>query len=327
MIKQVIEIKREEWQILLAHSSTASYFQSPECYDFYCSLSFLEPFGWGVWEGKELKALVIGYIIANGGKLKQFFSRRAIIHGGMLLANNVSEDAISELLGELKHSLSKQVIYIEIRNANSYINHKAIFAKHGFEYNAHHNYIVKTDTIEQVISRYSESKVRQLRNIQERGVVCVQTTCKNDIDRFYQILEDLYRKKIKKPLYPKEFFDKFVHQSGCYLFVVKNDEKIIGGIACSSLTDKAVYEWFICGDTKNFNHLYPSVLATHTGIEYAVKNGFEYFDFMGAERYGVREFKSKFGGELVEHGRFKYIVNPLLYAIGRIYIKLLTQEK
>ena len=64
MIKQVIEIKREEWQILLAHSSTASYFQSPECYDFYCSLSFLEPFGWGVWEGKELKALVIGYIIA-----------------------------------------------------------------------------------------------------------------------------------------------------------------------------------------------------------------------------------------------------------------------
>lgn len=320
-VKSINNVDREEWRNLIAHSSTASYFQSPECYDFYSSLSFLTPFGWGVLENKVLKAVVIGYIIASGNKIKQFFSRRAIIHGGMLLADNVSDTAIAELLKKLKHSLAKQVIYIEIRNSDNYDNYKTIFAENGFAYNPHFNYKIKTDTIEQIVSQYSESKVRQLRKSQEQGVVCKQTTNLNDIDGFYQILEDLYKQKIKKPLFPKEFFVKFVNQSGCVLFVVKKDEKVIGGIACSSLPYKAVYEWFVCGDTKNFNHLYPSVVATHKGIEFAVENNFEYFDFMGAgkpeEEYGVRDFKEKFGGELVEYGRFLFINNPFFYQIGR----------
>ena len=93
-VRPINKVNRDEWKKLLANSSTASYFQSPECYDFYSSLSFLTPFGWGVLENKVLKAVVIGYIIASGNKIKQFFSRRAIIHGGMLLANNVSDTAL-----------------------------------------------------------------------------------------------------------------------------------------------------------------------------------------------------------------------------------------
>ena len=61
-------------------------------------------------------------------------------------------------------------------------------------------------------------------------------------------------------------------------------------------------------------------------IEYANKNNIPLFDFMGAgkpdEQYGVRDFKARFGGELVEYGRFLKINNPFLYAIGRFGIKL-----
>lgn len=326
-VNPISDIDRDEWQNLLNHSSTASYFQSPECYDFYCSLSFMKPFGLGAYKNDELKAVVIGYIIANGNELTQFFSRRAIIHGGLLLANDITNGAISTLLNELIRSLSKQVIYIEIRNSNDYTNHKAAFENSGFSYNPHLNYKLKTDTIEQVISRYSESKVRQLKKAQEQGVVCERTTCEKDIDKFYQILNNLYSKKVKKPLFPKEFFVKFVNHPGCYLFVVKNNNMVIGGIACSALQDKAVYEWFVCGDNENYNHLYPSVVATHKGIEFAVESNFYYFDFMGAgkpdEKYGVREFKEKFGGDLVEYGRFSFINNLTLYQIGRWGINVL----
>ena len=41
--------------------------------------------------------------------------------------------------------------------------------------------------------------------------------------------------------------------------------------------------------------------------------------------YGVRDFKAKFGGQLVEHGRFLHVMNPLLYNIGKLGVKLLKK--
>ena len=45
------------------------------------------------------------------------------------------------------------------------------------------------------------------------------------------------------------------------------------------------------------------------------------------EGYGVREFKSKFGGELVELGRFLSINNPILYSIGKKVIEIIKKKK
>ena len=45
------------------------------------------------------------------------------------------------------------------------------------------------------------------------------------------------------------------------------------------------------------------------------------------EDYGVREFKSKFGGELVEFGRFERINNHFLYLIGKTGLKILKKFK
>ena len=41
--------------------------------------------------------------------------------------------------------------------------------------------------------------------------------------------------------------------------------------------------------------------------------------------YGVRDFKSEFGGKLVEHGRFLCVKKPLLYKIGVLGVKLLKK--
>ena len=58
-------------------------------------------------------------------------------------------------------------------------------------------------------------------------------------------------------------------------------------------------------------------------------DGFSVFDMMGAgkpdEDYGVRDFKARFGGKLVEEGRFVHIAHPLLYKIGKWGVKLLKK--
>jgi lipid II:glycine glycyltransferase (peptidoglycan interpeptide bridge formation enzyme) len=96
------------------------------------------------------------------------------------------------------------------------------------------------------------------------------------------------------------------------------------------LPGKVLYEWFACGVDGVYPHIYPSTYATYLGIKYAAENGCKIFDMMGAgkpdEAYGVRDFKAKFGGEMVEHGRYLCIRKPLLYKLGKLGVKLLKKR-
>ncbi len=80
-----------------------------------------------------------------------------------------------------------------------------------------------------------------------------------------------------------------------------------------------------------FKNIFPSTLATWAAIEYAAANDFKYFDMMGAgkpdEGYGVRDFKAKFGGELVEHGRILRVNHKLKYSIGKKAIAFIKGRK
>jgi hypothetical protein len=72
-------------------------------------------------------------------------------------------------------------------------------------------------------------------------------------------------------------------------------------------------------------------MATYAAMEYALQHGIVFFDFMGAgspnEAYGVREFKSRFGGEEVEHGRFIVVLNQIKYNLGKFGLKFLNFMK
>ncbi len=325
------EIALDQWKFLVKNSPVASFFQTPECYQFYTSLSFLKPFLYGVAEDGKLKGIVCGYIQAEGGKLKQFFSRRAIIPGGILLDKNIEPDTLVALLEYLKNELRKKAIYIECRNFNDYSEYRPYFEKAGFAYQAHLNFHVPTPNIEQCYKQLSSTKRRDIKLSLKEGAEIVETKNKKDIKEFYELLKELYRTKIKTPLFPYEFFEKLTNEPFGHLFIVKYDDKIIGGNMCVALDKKILYEWFVCGLDGEYKKIFPSTLATWAAIQFATENGFEYFDMMGAgkpdEDYGVREFKARFGGKLVEYGRFEIILHKFLYKIGVIAIKFLKHWK
>lgn len=329
--KSVCEINTNQWDELINHSSTASFFQTKECYDFYASLSFMQAFVFGVSENDKLVGVLCGYVIADGNFVKRYFSRRAIVPGGVLIDANISDKALQTLLDYAKNELSHKAIYIEIRNYNDYSAFRPVFEKVGFAYQPHLNFHVPTPYVETALKQLSSSKRRQIKLSFKAGATIGLADTSEDIKQFYDLLEELYRNKVRTPFFPNEFFYKLAALRSGRIFVVKFKEKVIGGIACVLFDKNTVYEWFVCGDDGLEKNLYPSVLATWAGIEYAATNGFERFDFMGAgkpeENYGVRDFKSKFGGELVEHGRFLYICKPLLYTLGKFIVQKLKRAK
>ena len=325
------EINIEKWQNLAKISPFSSYFQTKECYDFFSSLSFLEPFVFGVEENEKLVGIICGYIVADGGKIKRFFSRRAIIAGGALLDENISEQALKTLLNFTIKLLKNRVIYIEIRNYNDYSIFKNVFAENSFIYNEHLNFHIATPDVEYVRSKMSSGKIRDIKLTQKNGAEIVEISQENDLKNFYEILKNLYQTRVKTPLFPYEFFEKLVKLPEGKIFGIKYQNEIIGGSVCVLFNQHTVYEWFACGLDGKFKNIYTSTLATYSGIDYAAENGFARFDMMGAGKpkdgYGVRDFKAKFGGELVENGRFLHICKPLLYQLGKKVISIIKNRK
>jgi len=325
------DIDPAQWEELVQHSPTASFFQTRACYDFYASLTFLHPFVFGVSEDEKLVGVVCGYSISDGGALKRFFSRRAIVPGGLLLDTTISQTSITLLLKHVAQVLSKKAIYTEIRNYNDYSRFRTPIESAGFKYLPHLNFHVKTSNLDEAFQKLNSSKRRQIKLTLKAGATIEEAKTPQDIIEFYELLNELYSIKIKSPLFPLDFFQHLNELSNAKILVIKYKEKVIGGIACVLLDKRVVYEWFVCGKDGTEKNLYPSVLATWAGIEYAAKNGFECFDFMGAgkpdESYGVREFKSKFGGELHEQGRFLLINNPFLYTFGKQAIRMYKHKK
>lgn len=324
-------IDKEQWQQLVDESPVATFFQTEACYRFYASLSFMKPFVVAVSEDGRLCGLVCGYVIADGNPLKQFFSRRAIVPGGALLASDISAESLKFLLEAVKKELSGQAIYIEFRNYNDYTATRSVFEEIGFQYNAHLNFHVATPDVETALKQLSTTKRRDIKLMRKEGADWEEITSREDILVYYNILEELYRTRIKTPLFPLEFFEKLAESSYGKIMAVKHNGQIIGGSTCVLLPGRTVYEWFVCGLDGQTKNIFPSTMATWAAIEYAASNGYSRFDMMGAgkpdEGYGVREFKSKFGGELVEHGRFVYVLQPVLYRFGKKAVDIIKKRK
>jgi lipid II:glycine glycyltransferase (peptidoglycan interpeptide bridge formation enzyme) len=113
------------------------------------------------------------------------------------------------------------------------------------------------------------------------------------------------------------------------VFIVKHNEKLLGGAYCLVQPGRALYTYYYCGIRDYHRRIYPTHLAILAAMEYALDNNIPLIDFMGAgkpdEEYGVRRYKAEFGGQLVEHGRFIKILNPFLYHLGRIGVKLISK--
>ena len=330
-MRQIIEahdIEEAEWDALAKNSSVVSWFQTSEAFRFYNSLSFLDAFAFGVKNGDALKGVVVGFVQKDGGRTKRFFSRRAIVNGGLLLADDAAEGDVKILLDGLKVRLKRKSIYIETRNFNDYSRWKGAFEDCGFNYKSHYDIWVDTSSTDVMELNLGKSRKRDIRISLREGASVVENPTLDQVKEYYAILVDLYKEKIKTPLFGLDFFEKLYCLPEAVFLLVEYHGIIVGGTVCVGLGGKTLYEMYVCGRDGFFKNVFPSELATYAGLKFAVENGYRSFDMMGAGMpgdggYGVRDFKLKFGGQLMEFGRFVHVNNPFLFGMGKMGVKLM----
>jgi|LakMenEpi03Aug12_release.lakeMendotaPanAssembly.Ray.scaffolds.fasta_scaffold00005_145 serine/alanine adding enzyme len=321
------QLDLNDWENFISNSPFNSPFQCPAFYTFINSLATYKAFVFSIVEQNNIQALCLVTIQKEKG-IKGFFSKRAIIYGGPVFTEN--KEAADYLLKNISKNL-KGVIYIETRNFYDYSGYKKVFELNGWQYEKYLNFHLDCSSEQIAQQNFNSNRKRQIKKAFSSGVELEEARSITEVEKYYQILYTLYKSKIKKPLPPLSFFEKFYESNLGKILLVKFKNKIIGGIVCPILKNQSIYEFYICGLDAEFKDQSPSVMATYAAIQYGFKNNLKRFDFMGAgkpdEDYGVRDFKAKFGGELVEHGRFVKINNKALYAIGKSALAFLKKTK
>ena len=323
------QIDQQQWQELIQTSALATWFQTDEAYQFYASVSEMVPFATAVENNGKLRAVCVGYTTQETNTIKQYLTCRAIIIGGPLLADDATDEEVAALIEAVTNT--SRPIYTETRNFHDYSKWKSIFEANGFVYKKHLNFHINTTSLDLAQSNIGKHRWKYIRLSMRDGAKIIESPNIEQVQAFYAILQDLYRTKVKTPLWSLDFFERLYHTEHARYILVELDGQIVGGTACVCLPGKAVYEWYACGLDNCRDDIRPLSVAIWGEMQYAAENGYPLFDFMGAgspdQPYGVRDFKAEFGGELVEHGRFLCIRKPLLYWIGKMGVKFLKRKR
>ena len=337
IISDIARIDTGKWDEFVAQHPEGTVFQSYEMYTLFERSDKFDPYIFQVTRNGQIIGILLAVIIKEFSGRIGFLTSRAVIYGGPLIniQNEDYENVLDGLLKALIRKVKNRSIFIQFRNFTDMQDKIEVFRRNGFYFMERLNYLVDTSS-EQIVKRnISKSKLRQVKKGLENGARIISPQNEEQVKEFYEILYKLYKYKVKKPLPDYSFFKNFyelTRKDGLGIIrLVEYENKIIGGILSPMSRNKVIYEWYICGLDKEYKHLYPSVLATWEAIDYGLKNNIRCFDFMGVgtpdKNYGVRDFKAKFGGEMVNYGRFGRINNSLLYAITEVGYNILAMMR
>jgi len=325
------KINKKLWGELCTNSLFSSPFQTPEFYELYNSVEGFSADVFAVEQEGKLTSLVVVTLQKEHG-IKEYFSRRGIVYGGILISEN-NEESLKFLLKHLNNFYRNQLIYIEIRNNFDYSIFKSAFQLNNFNYQPHFNVQLKTEntSMEAILSNMKYNRRREINISFKEGAEVNEAQNENEVIALFDILKDLYTTKVKLPLPNLNYFIGLYKSKIGKVFIVKHHNKVIGGSFCIFHQGMSINTLYYAGIRNYHKKIFPTHLAIMGVTEFAIRNNLKMVDFMGAgkpgKEYGVRDYKLEFGGELLEHGRYLKIINPILYNIGKLGLKLLAKIK
>jgi len=302
----------------------ANFFQSPMAYVFFKTVNGYEPVLIAAEEGKKITAILLAVIIKDPG-IKGFFSKRCIVWGGPLS----DKTELSEvLINELTNYLKNKAIYTEFRPIGRYNIFSAVSVHKMIREKRLNVLIDLTKSANLLSAEMHSTRRRQIRRGYRRGVAVkiIENLDDEIIENCYSILSAVYN-KIKLPYPPLTFFinSNIYLKDHLKVFLAKVNDDIIGFRFIVCYKD-LIYDWYAASKEEHYDK-YPNDILPWEVMRWGSENNYKLFDFGGAgkpdEKYGVRDYKIKFGGELITTNRYKIIHNPLLYNIGKLGIKVL----
>ena len=317
------------WQRLVDEQQSGNIFHTPSMFQVFSKTKGHRPTLWAAVNGTGLpQALLLPVEITLLPGLLRRFSTRAVVYGSVLHTPGVEgEKALKTLLQAYGRQIESKPLFTELRNLSDLNRVQPILEDRGFLYEDHLNYLVHLDRSPEAILQGMGRRTRkQIRRALRQGKVRVQEIQRREeLVPWYELLRQTYA-SAQIPL-----ADKTLFEAAFDVLRPKSMVKFLGawiGSACVAgsaelLYKDRIYGWYSAMDRAYASYVPNELLMWHI-LQWGAENGYRLYDFGGAGKpdkdYGVRDFKAKFGGQLVCFGRNTRVHAPrLLWLSQRAY--------
>lgn len=311
------EISREKWSDFVLSHPKGTIFQSPQMYDVFKESVNYEPVFLACINGNnELQGLIVSGIFSEKSGIAGSLIKRSIVVGGPLLR---SSDLLLEFISNYEELVNDKAVYSRLVNLYDMNNEFSGLKKLNFEFKDHLNYKIDLSQPSELLwKNLHNTRRRQIRRGIRRGIRTEVSFDVNNISDYYDILKQTYL-NAGQPLLDLSYFESAYENlrpnKNLVFFSAYDDNKLIGHRMVLAYNNM-LHDWY-AGDLYDTRDLYTNDVLVWEVIKWGSENGYKDFDFGGAgepdKEYGVREFKKKFGGTLVNYGNYLKVHQPIKY--------------
>jgi serine/alanine adding enzyme len=315
------------WHDFVDQHPEGNIFQTPEMFRVFSLARGYQPeLRAAVCENGQVLALLQPVKVTLQDGVFRRLTTRSIAYGSTLCKPDpAGKEALFNLLIDYTQKNGREGLFTELRHLSDASGYQAIFGQCGFGYQEHLNYLIDLDCpTEMILNRMGTHTRKHIRReIKRAEVVVEEINNASQIKTFYQ----LTRKSYLEAHIPfadislfEAAFDILYPCNMVKFWLVRIDKTYIAS-SVELLYKDRVYGWY-GGVDRAFSRNTPSELLTWHILKWGAENGYRIYDFGGAgtpdEEYGVRDFKSKFGGQLVCYGRNTCVHAPSLLRLSTI---------
>jgi serine/alanine adding enzyme len=322
----VRQLDERLWRDFVADHPMGNIFHTPEMFQVFAQTRGHKPSLWAAVDGNSRPlALLLPVQVTLMDGLWRRFTTRAIAYGSVLCAPGPEgKEALAMLLQTYKREAKGSALFAELRNLSDLSSLQPVLNDNGFAYEDHLNYLVDLnrppERILQGIGSRTRKKIR--RALRQGEVIIEEVDRREQVTLCYELLQRTYA-AARVPLADWSLFEAafdVLYPQGMVKFLLARigDAYVAGSVEL--IYRDTIYGWYGGMDRAYSNYIPNELLLWHI-FQWGAENGYKVYDFGGAgkpdEEYGVRDFKAKFGGELVCLGRNVYVHTPALMRLSR----------
>jgi CelD/BcsL family acetyltransferase involved in cellulose biosynthesis len=250
---------------------------------------------------------------------------RAVVYGSVLYApGSQGQEALELLLRAYTQEVDGTLLFTELRNLSNLDPVQPILVAHGFVYEDHLNYLVGlTHPPESVLQSIGPRTRKHIRRGLRRGRVVVEEVRERErVAPCYNLLQQTYR-RAHVPLADRSLFEAafdVLYPRGMVKFWLARVDAAYVAASVELLHKDVIVGWY-GGIDRTYASCTPGELLIWHILKWGAENDYRVYDFGGAgkpdEEYGVRDFKAKFGGQLVCYGRNVCVHAPVHLRLSR----------
>ncbi|HDQ45281.1 MAG TPA: GNAT family N-acetyltransferase [bacterium] len=320
------DLDKDAWGRFVAANPHGTVFHTPECYEVFLGTKGYMPYACAACDRQgEIQALITPVVVSLYDGILKPLSSRALHFGGPLFSDDPEGiAALRFLLNHYTNAVRKYAIFTEFRNLTDVSGIMTTLDQLGFVFEPHVNYWQELDrSLDAIWKQMKPSARTSIRKARKEGLKILPVDDRAGISAWYKLLDDTYRRKAL-PLADISLFERTFDilvpagMAKFYTGVVK--DRIVGSFLIL-LYKKIIYIWYTADET-SMRYTRPTDGFMGFLLRWGLENGYHHIDWGWAgkkdEPYGVREFKSKYGGREICYGRHVFVHKPVILAASRI---------